>query len=246
MTTALFISSASCDKKSALGSTVTIDLKTPIKAYNKKVRVLSANVWYNFPNISTELNNRIFSFGYNGAVYEKSFEPGLYSLGDIQESIVEYCENEGLPTNLILLSGDEATGLISMKITSPLLFVTNFDVNNNLFKEYLGFRGVVIIAGSLWVESEYRAKLNINNTLYINCSFASGAYFNQNSGSNIIGAIPLNKSPGSLIYQEWAHPVVTHCLGADINNFNIWLTNENGKLLDMNGEDWNIVIEIYD
>lgn len=243
----LFISSAKCDKKSVLGSTISIDLKTPIDTYNKKIRVLSSNLWYVFPNVGAAFGNTTIRFSYNSNIYTFTLLKGLYSIDDINETVIEKLENSGLPNNLFKLIPDEATNRITMKITTSLLFEMDFTdlVNNKLFATTLGFEDFIDTSVDTNFDSSNIALLNVNNNVYIHCSFASGSYFNQNAGSNIIGSVALRSRPGSMIYTENSHPVISNCMGGNISSFTIWLTNENEDLLDMNGEEFQLVLEIF-
>jgi hypothetical protein len=245
ISTTLFISSSQVDTKSALGSTVTIDLKTPLDTYKKRCRVLSSAFWYSFPNISDELGNRVIEFTYDFVLYTLTLEEGIYSITDIEETLEEFFEINSLPKQLFQIIPDEATNKITLKVKTALAFIFDFETNNTLFKTYLGFVGFTAGAVDYLYESTNRANLNLNNSLYINVSFASGNYYNQNAGSNIVATVPLNKPPNTLIYTENSTPVTSECTGGLISKFTIWITNESGVLLNMAGEDWNIVLDIF-
>jgi hypothetical protein len=60
-----------------------------------------------------------------------------------------------------------------------------------------------------------------------------------------VATVPLNKPPNTLIYTENSTPVTSECTGGLISKFTIWITNESGVLLNMAGEDWNIVLDIF-
>lgn len=245
--TTLFISSANADTVSSLGSTIGINLKTPINTTNKRVRLLSSNVWYSFPNIYTELNNKTIKFTYNAVVYTITLRDGIYSLKDINETIAEEFITLGLPDTLFTLIPDDATALITMFITTALNFTMDMDDPSNiLFKTYLGFTAIINTNINLYYESTNKAALNINNVVYVHCSFATGTYFNQLAGSNIIGAINLSHKPNSLITTENNIPVSSKCFNNDfLGYFRIWLTNENGTLLNMGGESFSLVLQVY-
>ena len=246
--TTIFISSAQCTAKSAIGSTITIDLKNPIDTYGKHLRVLSSSFWYSFPNVSENLGNQTIKFTYNSVVHTLTLPKGIYSLTDIMETVGEQLETLGLDKDLFTLIPDEATAKVTMKVKPAYLFVmTMSDPLNVLFADYLGFTDVCLTPAAtvFYYESTNRAALNLHNALYINCSIATGNYFNERSGSNIIATVPLNRAPNTLIYTENSIPVVSKSTGSLVSKFQLWITDENSALLDMGGEDWTLVLDIF-
>lgn len=242
----LFVSSATVAAKSALGSTITID-GNPFDTRGKSIRVLSSAIWYVFPNVTDAYQNTTIKFVYNSLTHTIELQKGLYAIDDIEETIKEYCENFGLlPSDLISLIADEATNKITLKIKTSLLFSMDFeDADNKLFKEYLGFTGNISCSSLKNFDGTNIATLNVNNSIYIHCSFANGAYYNGNSGSNVIAVAHINVAPSKLMITADANPSESSCVSGNISRYQLWLTNERGQLLDMNGEDWSVALEIF-
>ena len=239
------VSSSQVSEKSALGSTITIDTD-PIDTLEKRVRVLKSSIWCVFPNVSTDRGNNTIKFTWSGFVHTITLNKGLYGTKDIQESIVEYCENNLLPKELIRMIPDGATNLMTLRIETLANFTMDFeDPQNVLFKDYLGFSGTINTSVLQNYDSVNIPSLNRTNSVFIHCSFANGAFYGGQGGSNIIATCNINVSPGKLMNTEDSHPIESTCNGNIIRRFTIWLTNERNELLDMNNEDFLLVLEIF-
>lgn len=240
------ISSAVVSSKSALGSTISINLTNPIDCLNKRVRLIKASTTYSYPNVSADRGNNVINFIYDGDPYTITLTKGIYSVSGLANAMREFCyNNSSLPDNLLDLSDDQATSFINLTIKPIAQFTMVFDTANSLFKDYLGFDGSVNTSTSFIRESNRAAMLNVDQAVLIHASFASGSYLNEKIGSNCIGYIALNHEPNSLIVYEPQHPLSTPINTSSLQTFTIWLTNQRLELLDMNGEDFVIEMEFF-
>lgn len=245
----LFISSSRIEQKNALGSKIKVSLREPIDTTGMSVRLTKASIWHTFPNISASKFNNVIQFSYNGVLRTLTFLDGLYSFSDINESIADKLLLLGLPTNLITLSPDEATGRASLVVTTSIIFSITFSVGNNLLKNLLGFQqaGTYTTLVNTIIDGTAKASLNAVNNVYVNLSFAAGnSYFNEQSGSNIVASVQIDTAPGSQIIHSDNFPPVCKCIGGIISTFDIWLCDQtNTELLDLNGEEFTIVLEVF-
>jgi len=244
----LFISSTqiSSGQLDSNGSRLRLNFNNPIIVpKTKKMRILSTSLWYDMPNITAELGNTI-EFIYDLDVYTFTINPGLYSLKDLQERISEIEHNEGLPKPFIELIADESTSLISFRVNSgALAFSMDYETNNYIFKNLLGFTGTHNIANNnKWEESTNKATLNQVNMIYVHVSFANGGYFNNSSGSNICAEILINVTPGTQILHTPYHPIVCNVNESQIDDCTIWLTSDGYKPI-VTYEPWSLIIEFF-
>ena len=229
-------------------SRLTINLNSPIivPKYGK-CRVLSSTLWYDTPNI--EAPNNGITFTYAGTVYNFVLADGLYSVSDISERIKELLENASLPPNIFELVADEATSKLSLKINQGASnFLMNMDLDNPIFKDILGFTGILIVLGSsvpTWYEATNKAKINKINSVLVHCSFASGSVLNGNSGADIISEIHLNSEPNNQIITKDIHPSVHRVTETQIDSFTIFLTTEDGFTPIKTNEPWTLTIELF-
>jgi hypothetical protein len=244
--TAIYVNSATASSTSQRGSFVTLNFRDPLDISGKRVRLLKSSIWYTMPNISAEkLNNKI-KFTYDGTIYTFVFADGQYSLDDIIERLGEFLQIEGLPTTLIDFVPDEATAKITLKVVTALQFTWDFeDADNRLTKAMLGFTGNVTQNVSFFLESTNIARINELNNIYVHSTLSNDSILNNNSQSTILCSIPINNSPGSLMLYEPANTVSSKCHGASVNMVSIWLTDELGNPLDMFGETFSLVLEIF-
>lgn len=247
--TTLSINSATASRVDSTGSQITLYLNESIDLHNKRVRLVSSDIWYVFPNVTAAAGNNTIKFVYNAITYTLTLSDGLYSLTDIAETLNEYLIIQGINTTLdIKLVDDEATSLITMTITNTHAFSLDCnDVANLLFKNYLGFTGVLADAGggTVLFESTNRASLNSVNNIQVHVSFVGNNNFeNETSGSTLLRTLPLNGPIGSRLHYEPLTERFVDCVSMDCRNFIIELKDQNGNLLDMQGESFNLEFEI--
>lgn len=242
--TNLFINSANARSITEDNSTITINLGNPvIVPEGSKCRVIKSTIWYDFPNIRGP--NNIMEFTYNGFVYNIIIPDGLYSVTDLVETLNEKLDNLGIP-HIFTLTPDESTGKTSLKVTyAPATFAMNFEVNNPIFRDLLGFQGVFAGASSTWVDSNVKSNLNQVNAVFVHCSFANSGWFNERGGSDIIHQILITESPGSQIVTEDFNPIKSFIHEKQIDTFIIRLTSEDGVTPIRTNEPWTLVIEIF-
>lgn len=227
------------------GTRLRVNLNSPLIVPKKrKCRVLSSNVWYDFPNIISP--NNTIQFTYNSIVRTHTIPTGLYSLHDLKETIKELEVNLGLPQPFFELQADEATGKISFRVTNlgGLPFAMNYESNNYIFKNLLGFTGTHSGTGD-WYEGTNKAQLNQVNSVLLHSSFSNSGYFNGNSGSSVIAEVQITTTPGSQLITKDLHPIVSNVTETQIDSYVIWMTSEDGRTPLTSSEPWSLIIELY-
>lgn len=207
-------------------------------------RVLNAFIWNDHPNIIAP-NNKV-TLTYDNVLYTLTFEEGLYGSVDLQERLTELLTNATLPSNLLVLQPDEATGKFSLKNErSALTLSINFEVDNYILKELCGFSGVLNNpVTSTWLEGTNRASLNVINSYLIHANFVQSGWFNGISGSNVAASVQINVSPSQIINYEPRHPLVYAITETEIDTIFIYLTDENNNPVKTN-ENWSVTFEFF-
>jgi hypothetical protein len=244
----IFVSSEAATEVTTNNSTIHLNFSNPIDTKNKKCRVLSSSVWYTMPNIIEGINNEM-NFTYDSTDYNLTFGTGLYSVTDLNERITELLMFLGLDTNLFKFIPDESTGKITLMFNiAGATFAIDFDTNNALCKDILGFAGShsLLVVSGYSLESTNKAELNVINNLYIWSDFTgSNTIFNSVRGSGIIASVPINGEPGSLLYREAIHPIESDILPYKLERATFYLTDQNGTKVNMNGEHWYFELQIF-
>lgn len=229
------------------GNELFVQLQRPLELSsfkNVKARVLSAAAFYNFPNVITNVSDKI-EFTYNAIVRNFTLEQGLYSSFAIQERIAELLVNNGMPSNLLVLQEDVATGKFSFQVNNGATpFSMNFDINNTLFKNILGFSGVYAGSSGTWVEGTNKATLNKVNSVLWNISFCDGGYYGERAGGQVAHEMHIETKVGYQIISKDVNPKVCRVNETQIDYFTIKLTNESGENI-INTEPFTCNIEFF-
>lgn len=243
----LFISSsASGAQLDANGTRLRVNLNSPLLVpIHRKCRVISSNIWYDFPNILSGSNT--IEFTYNAVVYTYVIPEGLYSLHDLIERIKELEHNYNLPSPFFELQSDESTGKVSFRVINMggLAFAMNYDVNNPIFN-LLGFTGAHPGGpDESWYDGANKAALNQVNSILIHASFINSGVFNSRSGSTVISEVQITSTPGSQIITKDVNPIVSNVVESQIDDIVIWMTSEDGVTPLYSSEPWSLIIELF-
>ena len=207
---------------------------------NNYYEMLSATVVYNTSNLSASKLNNTFTFD-DGVLHTYIFPDGLYSLADIQETLSENLVNDGLPSNLFILSGDSSTQKTSLQINAVGVSI---DVSTNtLLNKLLSFTSNIgpTVLSDGWYESNDVAKLNSLLEYQVRCNFTNGSYFNKNGLTNIVDVIvPFNAQVGSQIFREPINPIYNKISVSTIDEISFRITDQNGDDIDTRGEEFNV------
>lgn len=240
----------------ANGSKFSVALNNPILipkgAIECSMSVNSAAIWYVNPNVSLELKNNTFRFTTTSApagTYTFTFPNGLYSLQELNSTISNNLINIGLPSNLFVLSGDNATQ------KTIITFLTSgdsidFTVANSI-RGVLGFNSAVYTAPSANYNlySPNSAAFNADNSYLIASDLVSVGIPLNNQSFQILVNIPIQQgdAPGTQILYAPTNPVWFECkeiVGHPKQFIRFWLTNQSFVPVDTVGETWDFTVVI--
>lgn len=236
------------------GSTFAVALNSPIMipkgAISCEVGVYSAAIWYVNPNISVQLTNNQFRFTTSNApagTYTITFPDGLYSLSGLNSTLSNLITNLGLPSNLFVLSGDDATQ------KTIITFLTagdsvDFTIPNSL-RFILGFNSAVYTAPSNNFNqfSDNPAAFNTDNSYIISSDLVTTGIPINNQSFGILVNVPITSVPGSQIIYQPAQVVwvdAGELIGQTKQFIRFRLTNQSLSPINTVGETWQFTLSI--
>ena len=203
--------------------------------------LLSLDTYNSIPNITAEKNNAFRYSTDNGGTWKIiAFNTGAYELAAINNEIKRQLIANGDSDSAITITANVSrlTSIVSIENET---YKIDFGVENSI-GSVLGFEAEVIGYG--YNESPNIVDIMQVNSIVVNIKIIMGSYVNGSPSPAIYSFYP-NVAPGykiverpnpSLIY----YPVTRH----DINRMRVWLTDQNGNLVDLRGETITIRIHV--
>lgn len=236
------------------GSTFAVALNTPIAipkgAVDCTIGINSAAIWYVNPNISAALGNNQFRFTTSQApagTYTITLQDGLYSLDGLNSTLSNEIVNLGLPANLFVISGDDATQstIITYSTAGDSI---DFTIPNSL-RNILGFNSLVYTAPSadFNLYSPNPAAFNADNSYLISTDLISVGLSINNQSYGILVNVPITAAPGSQIIYSPQNIVWTDAsdiIGNQKQFVRFRLTNQSLVPINTVGETWQFTLVI--
>ena len=236
------------------GSVFSITLNSPLViprgALDVSLAVVSASIPYVNPNISPLLFNNEFKFTTTQAPagsHTITMPKGLYSLEGLNSFLSNAFVNLGYPSNLFVLSGDNAT---QKTIITYLLAGDNIDFTiPNSVRSILGFDALVYTSPvpNYNQYSPNSASFNTDTEYVLSSTLVQTGIPINNQSYNIIGTVPITAPPGSIIVYQPSQLVwvdVMELCGNPKQNFLFRLTNQNLTPVDTLGDTYQLTIII--
>lgn len=231
-------------------------LQIPKEALNVNISVEEATIWWVVPNIITAQNNKMYITGPDIfdvlQNYIITIPQGLYDLSGINQTVLRELENQGAkidPDPLISLTPDEPTQKVEMRFNYTTVSV-NFS-NSDTPRIILGFDSLIYgpYAGApISILAPNIAQFNQVNYFLIHSDLTNkGIRFNNNYNQTI-SQILIDVSPGSQIVSKPFNPAKINAqelAGAIRTNLRIWLTDDQDRRVNTNGEYYTARIVIH-
>ena len=218
----------------------------PTKQY--EAALLSLDAYNSIPNI-IEGKNNVFKY-YNGEAWKTiSLCTGAYELNAINNEIKRQIIANGDSEEALDINADVST-LRSIVNIEDLNYKVDFGVPNSI-GSVLGFEKLADRSGDidLVICHGYNVSPKIVdimqvNSILVNIDIIMGSYVNGSSSPAIYSFYP-NVAPGYMIVERpnpslIYYPVSRH----DISRMRVWLTDQNGNLVDFRGETVTIRIHV--
>jgi len=231
-----FDPAAGAQSRSSDGASFDVAFSEPMslpKDSNPTVKVVSATVWYTFPNVTTSNNQLLIRYGTSLATASWSehliiLPPGLYGLRELNDSIERELEQSNttdlIGFNAVQFLPDNATGKAVLRLSlesvptgGALALVADFSDIRSTIGTLLGFDAnvrmiVQDVTNRDVFEGTSIAKLAPVSSLMLHCSAARGSIVNGQVGGDVIASIPLDATPGTqILYQPLHAPRAQIC-----------------------------------
>ena len=200
---------------------------TPINVEDCEISLVNLETWNSFANV-TPSNNK-FKYSIDGGNTWKliEIETGAYQLEEINEEIQRLMDSVD-----ITISPNTSTLKSVIDITHKD-YKIDFTIDNSI-RSILGFDSVILSHG----RNISNSIVNIIdfNSIFINCDCISGSYVNGISSSVIYSFGP-KVSPGYRIVESPVNLVYLPINRKTLNEFSIWITDQDGRPIDFRGEN---------
>ena len=241
--------------KSANGSYFEISLgtegiKIPKNAYNCQLSVEESVIWWVVPNIITGQNNLLRVIGPRASdglttTYNIVIPQGLYDLSGLNTAVLRELENAGARTSpepIIALLADEATQKVVVRLNylaSSVVFVAQS------FYEILGFNLNQTLSTIAPPENKLApnvAAFNQVNYFLIHSDLTTKGIRFNNTYTQTVAQVLIDSPPGSQIVSKPYNPPripVNELVGTNRSLLRFWLTDDQNRLVNTNGENWS-------
>ena len=228
-------------------------LSIPKDALNPTLEVQEASIWWTIPNIITGVNDKMYITGDDvettTRVFTVTIPQGLYDLPGLSQAINRDLENQGAkisPSPLISMSPDEPTSKVEIRFNYANVKVDFTQAQTP--REILGFNSTLLAPGfvSTLLAPNVAAFNQVNYFLIHSDLTNKGIRFNNNY-SQVVSQVLINVAPGSQIVSTPFNPAKIHIpelTGTSRTNLRVWLTDDQGRPVNTNGESWSCRIVI--
>ena len=204
-----------------------------------------ASIWNISCNISASFGNNRFNFVSSEVSYALTIPDGLYSLSGLNAYFATQFVNLGFPSNLIIISGDDATQKTILTFLNPGDQV-DFTRSNSV-RVILGFDYSLIVSPSARFNefSDEPANFNRVNSYLIRSNLVSQGIPVNSIGQGIIAQIPITVAPGSQINFSPQNPIpvdASELVGIGKNVFQFSLLDQNLRPSPTAGETCDFVL----
>jgi hypothetical protein len=231
-------------------------LQLPAEALNVNIAVEEATIWWVVPNIISGENDTMYITGPDTLDVVQNYvvviPQGLYDLSGINQAILRDLENQGAkidPDPLITLTPDEPTQKVEMRFDYATVSVDFTQPNTP--RDILGFNSQVLgpyVGAPVNILADNIAQFNQVNYFLIHSDLTNkGIRFNNNYNQTIAQVL-IDVSPGSQIVSHPFNPAKINSpelAGAKRTNLRIWLTDDQDRRVNTNGEYFTARIVIH-
>lgn len=202
----------------------------PNKQYEAALVYLST--YNSIPNVSAEKNNNKFTYSTDNGLAWKSItlDTGAYELEHVYHEIKRRIKENGDDESSIEITANISTfkSVVNIKNTSYQIDFREDQTIGSL----LGFNKEVISFG--YHKSSKKVDITVISSILINLDIITGSYVKGRLFPTIHSFYP-NVPPGYVIIENPKpiyYPVSRH----DVSRMRLWLTDQNGNSIDLDGE----------
>lgn len=236
-------------------------LSIPKDAINVNVAVEESTVWWVVPNIITDQNDTFYIFGDNDAAGTELFTitipQGLYDLSGLNTALQSGLEAAGArtldgggnPLPLVALAADDATQKVRIRFNYTNVYVDFSQTDTP--REILGFDSQQYgpYGGApLNILAPNVAAFNQVNYFLVHSDMVNKGIRFNNRYNQTIAQVLINVAPGSQIVSTPFNPAKCNAqelAGSKRTNLRFWLTDDQQRAVNTNGEYWTARIVIH-
>ena len=206
------------------------------KTKKYEIALVNLETYYSFPNI--DASNNYFRYSPDGGAtwFEIYIPEGSYDITDINDTLQQKMRQNGHYDSVneeyyITISANSNT------LKSVLILENNYQVDfrqPNSISSVLGFNNDIYTLD--FQESENVVNILSINSLLVNIDIISGSYVNGSNQNTIYSFFP-NVSPGYKIVETPVNLVYLPVTLDAIHSVETSLTDQNGTLLNLRGEN---------
>lgn len=235
--------------KSADGTIFSVQLDQPISFPNNSfdctAEVIAATVWNTVANISANLaNNKLYVF-YSGTLYTVLLPDGLYSVSSLNAQVTKSLVNQGLPSDVLSITGDQSTQRIVLSFNYVGSYI-DFTKSESC-KDLLGFSSRLVpvapatIVGQS-VDGDFTAQFNNIEAFLIKSDLVNGNIPTNKQSDQTIALVPISSKTGDQVIYNPINPSrvdASNLKGLGRTYCTFRLTNERNEPA-VTGEDFSI------
>ena len=211
-------------------------------SYRYEMALTSLETYYSFPNINTSNNHVKISFDEGKTWLDVYIPVGCYEIKaintELQRFIVQKTGDKKAETRIVLSPNPNT--LRCMLEVLDAKCQANFDENDSLCT-VLGFERKAYTAGRH--ESEYIVNILSVNSILVHCDVIESSRLNGIKASVIYTFFP-DATPGDKIISIPRHLIYIPLTLNVISRMTCWVTDQNGKELDLQGEELTLTFHI--
>ena len=242
---------------SADGSSFDVIFDTPIQTPKAPtLRLLSANIWYTFPNINSENNLLDLNYGTSMSALtnlQVLIPKGLYGVDELNSAIEYAIAQDGLAgdalgADSVTLVPDYATGKAQLRLSvaNGVVTILQVDWDTSTIGALLGFTAGGQSTLSSGVTRQYTGATVANfapiSSLQVHCDACRGSSVNGSSGSDVMAEVSLDAAAGRQILHRPFHTprVRSDAFLGGISRIRLTLTDQTGQPVDTQSEYWTV------
>lgn len=217
-----------------------------------EIALIGLDMYNSIPNIDENNNTITYEFidvkentvpdtapTYLSGRHTINIPTGSYEIDAINDHIQSELESNG-HSNIFELSANLNTFKCIINIKNENVII-DFTTNNSI-GSLLGYGKVIIQGEGEHISSNIVNILSVNSIL-VHCSLVEGSFLNDERKPIIYSFFP-NVAPGYKIVENPQSPIFLPVDIRHIDKIRIWLTNENGRSINIRGEKLTVRLHL--
>lgn len=201
-----------------------------------EIAVVGLSTYYSYPNV--DRTNNLVNITGPGVTEKIEFEKGCYEVENLNDVVKKKFKWEK-DKEQVVIRADPVTLRTHLNIHEG--WKVNFPEENSI-ASIIGFQTRDYIGPNEFVGEKITNILKVNNIL-VQCDVIAGSTINGKPAPVIFNFSP-NVPAGSKIVAEPVTPIYLPITLDSIQEFTVWVTDQDNELLDLQGEDLIITFHI--